>query len=136
MVWEPHHSRLRQDVDVEPSTRYIPGHGRVISCFAKVGKLGQLETHLTVDLRSSNESIAAIIGQILEALYSVRQAVPSRHAEAARLEEVLDKWLLELPDHLKLDINSIKNGAPPPAPHILVLHMQYWNAVLLLHRPL
>ena len=46
MVWEPHHSRLRQDVDVEPSTRYIPGHGRVISCFAKVGKLGQLETQL------------------------------------------------------------------------------------------
>ena len=95
-----------------------------------------LETRLTVGLRSSNEFIAAIMGQVLEALYSIKQAVPSRHAEAARLEEVLDKWLLALPDHLKLDINSIKNGAAPPAPHILILHMQYWNAVLLLHRPL
>jgi hypothetical protein len=80
--------------------------------------------------------LAFIMGQILEGLYSIKQAVPSRHGEAARLEEALDKWLLVLPDHLKLDINSIKNGAPPPAPHILVLHMQYWNAVLLLHRPL
>jgi hypothetical protein len=88
------------------------------------------------DLHSSNESLAAIISQILEGLYSVKQAVASRHREAARLEEILDKWLLALPEHLKLDINSIKNGAAPPAPHILILHMQYWNAVLLLHRPL
>ena len=88
------------------------------------------------DLHSSNGLLAAIIGQILEGLYSIKQAVPSRHGEAARLEELLDKWLLALPDHLKLDINSIKNGAPPSASHILILHMQYWNAVLLLHRPL
>jgi len=88
------------------------------------------------DPHSSNESLAIIISQTLEGLYSVKQAVPSRQREAARLEEILDKWLLALPDHLKLDINSIKNGAAPPAPHILILHMQYWNAVLLLHRPL
>lgn len=85
---------------------------------------------------SSNESLAAIISQILEGLYSIKQIVPSRHREAARLEEILEKWLLVLPDYLKVDINSIKNGAAPPAPHILILHMQYWNAVLLLHRPL
>ena len=88
------------------------------------------------DPHCSNSSIAAIISQILEGLYSIKQVVPSRHREGARLEEILDKWLLALPDYLKLDINGIKNGGAPPAPHILILHMQYWNAVLLLHRPL
>lgn len=88
------------------------------------------------DPHGSDEYLAVIISQILEGLYSIKQAVSSRHREAARLEETLDKWLLALPDHLKVDINSIKNGAAPPAPHILTLHMQYWNAVLLLHRPL
>lgn len=47
-IWEPHHSRLRQDVDVEPSFRYIPGPGRVVSCFIEAGKLGQLGTCLAL----------------------------------------------------------------------------------------
>lgn len=37
-IWEPHHSRLRQD-EVEPSLQYIPGPGHVIACFTEAGKL-------------------------------------------------------------------------------------------------
>lgn len=89
----------------------------------------------------------------------------SRNAEYMKLEEKLDKWLLELPAHLSLDkfqhqhqqnVNSKANrpelssaakphphgGDPictncaPPAPHVFTLHMHYWCTVLLLHRPL
>jgi hypothetical protein len=73
-------------------------------------------------------STAGLLGKIVESLYAVRP-VASRHAEATRIEAALDKWYIELPEHLRLDPSS----SPP---HVLTLHMQYWCVVLLLHRPL
>ncbi|KAG5644833.1 hypothetical protein DXG03_007558 [Asterophora parasitica] len=66
------------------------------------------------------------------AIYAVRPA-SSRHAESKILEASLDKWYIELPPHLRYDPGSTKRAVPPP--HVLTLHMQYWCAVLLLHRP-
>ena len=78
---------------------------------------------------------ASILGQIVESLYSVKQAVPSRHQEASRIEEALEALYLDLPSYLKIDLSSgIPRNLPPP--HVVVLNMQYWNAILLLHRPL
>lgn len=76
---------------------------------------------------------AGILSTIVQAIYAVRP-VSSRHAEALVLEGLLDKWYLELPDHLRYDSNAVNK--PTPLPHVLTLHMQYWCAVLLLHRPL
>ena len=78
--------------------------------------------------------IAIILSKIVQALYAVRSG-PGRHSEALRLEELLGKWFLELPDHLRFEPGSVKRGMTPP-PHVLTLHMQYWCVVLLLHRPL
>lgn len=50
------------------------------------------------------------------------------------LESTLTEWYLNLPEHLSYDIAASPINLPPP--HILTLHMQYWCAVLLLHRPL
>jgi hypothetical protein len=69
---------------------------------------------------------------MVQAIYAVRP-VSSRYAEALVLEGLLEKWYLGLPEHLRYDISSPKET---PLPHILTLHMQYWCAVLLLHRPL
>ncbi|CAG7850422.1 SubName: Full=Uncharacterized protein {ECO:0000313/EMBL:CCA69624.1} [Serendipita indica DSM 11827] len=78
--------------------------------------------------------LSSILGQIVESLYSVKQVVPSRHHEASRIEEALEALYLELPTYLKVDLSSgIPRNLPPP--HIVVLNMQYWNAILLLHRP-
>lgn len=77
---------------------------------------------------------AIILSKIVQALYAVRSG-PGRHAESLRLDQELDKWYFELPDHLRYDSARSKKGATPP-PHVLVLHMQYWCVVLLLHRPL
>jgi hypothetical protein len=70
---------------------------------------------------------------IVQAIYAVHP-VSSRHAESVYLESLLDKWYIELPEHLRHEPGSSKH--PVPLPHILTLHMQYWCAVLLLHRPL
>lgn len=70
---------------------------------------------------------------IVQAIYAVRP-VSSRHTESVFLEALLDKWYYDLPEHLRYEPGSSKD--PLPLPHVLVLHMQYWCVVLLLHRPL
>ena len=77
---------------------------------------------------------ASILGQIVETLYSVKPVLTSRHHEATKLEEQLDTFYLDLPAYLKYDAS--KPGSPIPPPHVLTLNMMYWNAVLLVHRPL
>jgi hypothetical protein len=78
---------------------------------------------------------ANILCLIVQTIYAVRTA-SSRHLEAATFEGLLDKWYLELPEHLRFDVGAATAGkAPAPLPNVLTLHMQYWCAVLLLHRP-
>lgn len=76
---------------------------------------------------------AGIIGKIVEAVYAIRPA-SSRYSESKFCESLLDKWYIELPEHLRFDPGSYRRPVPPP--HVLTLHMKYWSSVLLLHRPL
>ncbi|KIM22896.1 hypothetical protein M408DRAFT_28343 [Serendipita vermifera MAFF 305830] len=77
--------------------------------------------------------IPSMLGQVVEALYSVKQMVHSRHQEALKLEEQLETFYLDLPTYLKYD--AANPSTPVPPPHVLTLNMQYWNTVLLVHRP-
>jgi hypothetical protein len=73
---------------------------------------------------------------IVQVIYAVKP-VPNRHHEALELEKTLDRWYLDLPEHLRYEPGAKGSGKHPvPTPHVLTLHMQYWCAVLLLHRPL
>ncbi|KAF9030317.1 hypothetical protein BDZ89DRAFT_985448 [Hymenopellis radicata] len=104
-----HHSLSRRDAhDLQPRP------SRIISCF------------------NASATLSGIISMIIQAIYAVRP-VSSRHGESVFLEGILDKWFVELPEHLQHDPGSSKY--PVPLPHVLTLHMQYWCAVLLLHRP-
>ncbi|KAI0293914.1 fungal-specific transcription factor domain-containing protein [Russula brevipes] len=76
---------------------------------------------------------ANILGDVVQTIYSVRSG-PGRHSESIRLGTLLDKWLLDLPEHLRFDPGNWKKPHPP-SPFVLTLHMQYWCVVLLLHRP-
>ncbi|KAL0946295.1 hypothetical protein HGRIS_012543 [Hohenbuehelia grisea] len=106
-LWKPHPSQPIHGVPLPPT------EGRIISCF------------------NASASLSNILGLILQGIYAIRP-VASRHAEAQFLEGLLDKWYLELPEHLRYDPAAAKTSIP--APHILTLHMEYWCAVLLLHR--
>ncbi|KAL0581686.1 hypothetical protein V5O48_000392 [Marasmius crinis-equi] len=101
--WTPHGDADKDD--------RVPG--KIISCFNAAAVL------------------SGILSMIIQAIYAVRP-VCSRHGESVFLEGILDKWLHELPQHLRHEPSSPKKV---PLPHILTLHMQYWTAVLLLHRP-
>ncbi|KAJ6511534.1 fungal-specific transcription factor domain-containing protein, partial [Mycena vitilis] len=99
---------------------FSPRAGRVISCFNESARL------------------AGILSQIVQSIYALRPA-GSRHAELVVLDGQLDRWRLALPAHLHHDpARSTRGGGvgEVPLPQVLTLHMQYWCAVLLLHRPL
>ena len=83
------------------------------------------------------KNIACILSAIVQSIYAVRPG-SSRHAESTHLESMLDKWYLDLPDHLRFDPGSSSPSSrqETPLPNVLTLHMQYWCVVLLLHRPL
>ncbi|TBU22427.1 fungal-specific transcription factor domain-containing protein [Dichomitus squalens] len=115
-LWRPHPAP--QVFDAEDTERrkreVVPAPGYVLSCFDESAKL------------------SLVLSQICQSIYAIKPAV-NRPSELTRLDSQLTKWCLELPESLRFDPASPKN--PPPPPHILTLHMQYWCTVLLLHRP-
>ncbi|THV03041.1 hypothetical protein K435DRAFT_775205 [Dendrothele bispora CBS 962.96] len=101
-----------QEIQTDSTAMSVPG--RIVSCFnAAVG-------------------LSGILSMIITAIYAVKP-VSSRHEESVYFEGILDKWYHELPEHLRHQPSSSKH--PVPLPHVLTLHLQYWCAVLLLHRP-
>ncbi|KAI5120399.1 hypothetical protein M0805_000178 [Coniferiporia weirii] len=119
-LWEPGdsmpNSMLTDPIEIAtaPVAPFTPAPGKVLSCFNESARL------------------SSILAMIIQAIYAVKP-VPSRHLEALQLERILDRWYMELPEHLCYN-TSVKN-VPSPPPNVLTLHMQYWCAVLLLHRP-
>ena len=70
---------------------------------------------------------------IMQSIYPIRTH-GFRQVEFARLEQLLDRLLIDLPEHLRFAHTQPRYFTQPP--QILTLHMQYWCTVLLLHRPL
>ena len=82
---------------------------------------------------SYSSLLANILGKIVEDIYAVRPQT-NGHAVLPTLEGLLDRWYLELPEHLCFAPSAARQKVVPP--YVLTLHMQYWCAVLLLHRAL
>jgi hypothetical protein len=111
---------------------YPPSPIHTLSCFKASAALG---TSVAFPLKFDLTCVVAIIlGEVVQLIYAVRPG-PGRHSESIRLGALLDKWLLDLPAHLRFDPSNWKKPHPP-SPFIMTLHMQYWCVVLLLHRPL
>ncbi|KAI0321497.1 fungal-specific transcription factor domain-containing protein, partial [Amylostereum chailletii] len=98
----------------DPPRPLVAVPGRILSCF------------------NASATLSVIHSRIIQSIYAVRAS--ARLPEATRLEESLNKWYLDLPEHLRFDPATAKGGAIPP-PHVLTLHTAYWCIVLLLHRP-
>ncbi|EIW53654.1 uncharacterized protein TRAVEDRAFT_174477 [Trametes versicolor FP-101664 SS1] len=113
--WRPHTAPPVIDDPAESRRDELPATpGRILSCFNERAKL------------------SVILSQICQSIYAIKPPA-SRPAELVRLDNMLTKWSLDLPEHLRFDPAAPKS--PPPTPNILTLHMQYWCTVLLLHRP-
>ncbi|KAI9459128.1 fungal-specific transcription factor domain-containing protein [Lactarius psammicola] len=107
--WQP----VARDEDIR---QFAPFPIRTLSCF------------------NASATLSNILSEVVQNIYSVRPS-PGRRSELLRLGELLDKWLLDLPEHLRFDPSNWKK-LHPPSPYLMTLHMQYWCVVLLLHRPL
>lgn len=112
-LWTPHESP-------PPDSR---GHGYPPSAEMRSSITGRVLSSF-----NASATLSTILSKLVQSMYAVHP-VTSRHAEAVQLEELLNKWYLDLPEHLQF-----KQGTVVP-PHILTLHMQYWCTTLLLHRP-
>ena len=76
---------------------------------------------------------AVIIGTIMDKMHGLDPAsFEHRGKHLPKIRDDLDYWFFRLPTRLRLNETS-HNTINPNA---LVLHMQYWTAVLLLHRNL
>ena len=90
-----------------------------------------------------NLHTVGIFGKVMHSLYAIRPAV-NQQMEALALESSLDKWYLDLPDHLRCELVdtgssfsiSLPSKQRKPLPNVLGLHMYYWTTVLVLHRSL
>ena len=89
---------------------------------------------LLLNLFGVQPTLAVVITDIMDQIYPVKSTpdAPPRRQLLQRLEERLHKWQINLPDHLRYSAGH----AETPLPHILILHIEYYSAVLLLHRAL
>ncbi|KAG2188954.1 hypothetical protein INT44_004096 [Umbelopsis vinacea] len=85
--------------------------------------------------------LSDILGHILRDIYSVkgRQLALTMAPDAiiANLDKALNSWYSSLPKSLKYKPPSCRVGEKAPAPPLPVaqLHMTYYTALILLHRP-
>ncbi|KAI0669742.1 fungal-specific transcription factor domain-containing protein [Trametes maxima] len=78
--------------------------------------------------------LSVIITDVMDKIYPVQPSSETpRRLLFEQLETRLAKWIISLPEHLRYSSND-KNANP--LPHILMLHIEYQAAVLLLHRAL
>ncbi|TDL26205.1 hypothetical protein BD410DRAFT_836854 [Rickenella mellea] len=106
-LWKPY-------PPVPEKSTYQPAASRTNSCFRAAA------------------SLAVIVGCIIDKIYAIRSGSGSKLTNYLRKLEVrLEKWHLALPEYLRFFSSSDKLVPPP---HVLCIHIQYWCAVLLLHR--
>ncbi|KAL8286842.1 hypothetical protein RQP46_003848 [Phenoliferia psychrophenolica] len=98
-----------------PLARYPPTKSHTLSCFNAAGAL------------------AVIINRIIGNIYAIRVRVLGQSSETllSLLDQSLASWYLALPPHLSY--NPASKKVPPP--HVLSLHLQFYSALILLHRP-
>lgn len=81
------------------------------------------------------------LGHVLENIYYAKSKEQTGIQRINRTFQVLRKqlneWYAKLPDPLQYQLPNTQNGETAPAPHFTVcqLHLMYYTALILLHRP-
>lgn len=82
--------------------------------------------------------LSQIMGKILKRIYSAntRNHGPAQvSTKVAELDTLLTKWHLGLPSDLKYDHQAVSAGRVKMNRWVAGLHMSYYSALILLHRP-
>lgn len=74
------------------------------------------------------------MSEIMAKIYPVKwYSDQPRRAVMDKLESALHNWMIDLPDELRYHESGSRT---PPPPHVLILHAEYYSALLLLYRAL
>jgi hypothetical protein len=57
----------------------------------------------------------------------------AKNSTFIRISSSIQKWWIDLPEHLRLDVKNLPNSSPPL--HIVSLNLLYHTTSILLHRP-
>ncbi|KAG2045142.1 fungal-specific transcription factor domain-containing protein [Suillus americanus] len=115
-----------------PDPAEVDSNLRHINYWLTFSSSAYISTPLTMSCFRAAATLSILIGSIVTMIYPVRSTRRgSRRAVLNSLESRLDQWYIDLPDNLRYDPAS-KRNTPPLA--VLFIHIQYWSAVLLLHR--
>lgn len=76
-----------------------------------------------------------ILSRILNKVYGLDRSAPNRRRKnLTKLAEELQQWFRTLPPSMQFNHDEANDNTTPP--DVLVLHMQYWSAILMLYRKL
>lgn len=83
---------------------------------------------------NASAALSVLIGRVISSVYAIGVRVLGQSSEAllSLLDQSLASWYLALPVHLAYSPGT----KIVPLPHVLSLHLQFYSALLLLHRPL
>ncbi|KZT34004.1 hypothetical protein SISSUDRAFT_1053457 [Sistotremastrum suecicum HHB10207 ss-3] len=96
-------------------TNYLPVSARLMQCC------------------HANSRLSRVVGRILERLYAVHiERLKTDKETRQELVQNLQSWLNDLPEDLQ--VQNVQRMYEVP-PHFLMLHLQYWTAMILIHRP-
>ncbi|OBZ70234.1 hypothetical protein A0H81_09793 [Grifola frondosa] len=119
-----------QDVDTPPIQLNQP-NGDDPSGSRSLMPIGFETTECMKICFNASRSLSTIVGSVLDELYSItRPSEKTLNIRSKRLEYKLVQWVQSLP--IVLQIDSRQRGVIPSP--VLQLHLQYWWAVILLHR--
>ena len=80
-------------------------------------------------------SLSVLIGRIINSIYSIGIRVSSQTDDILSiLDQSLSSWYLSLPLHLQYTPGSGSHNIL--LPHVYSLHLAFYSALILLHRPL
>ncbi|KAH8816643.1 fungal-specific transcription factor domain-containing protein [Xylogone sp. PMI_703] len=132
-LWEPYYGFDSRE-DVSARTRYSPQKGYMISCFTWLSKLSMILSAIMLEIYSSSAECRSDS----ETASSKRSSSSSdsqtaKNSAFVRISSSLQRWWMELPDFLRLNVRRLPQLSPPL--HIVSLNLLYNATLILLHRP-
>ncbi|KAH8784721.1 putative Zn(II)2Cys6 transcription factor [Hyaloscypha finlandica] len=119
--WQPYYGS--EDLQTRPL--YSPQKGYMISCFTALCKLSMILSTIMLEIYGSSQEPRPDGDQ--------QSSQSTKNSAFIRISTSIQKWWIDLPEHLRLNIKNLPDASPPL--HIVSLNLLYHTTSVLLHRP-
>jgi hypothetical protein len=99
----------------------------MVSCFTALCSLSMILSTIMFEIYGSSSP------QDTHASAPPREERNSKNFSFIKISSAIQKWWVELPDVIRLNVKNLPNLSPPL--HILTLNLLYHTTLILLHRP-